>query len=192
MKALGPTRFHWVRHGPTHAKALIGWTDLPADLGDTAALARLRAHLPYAPVISSDLLRAVQTADAIAETRPRLPHAPALREINFGAWEGLHHSAVPDQAHIRAYWDTPGDIAPPGGESWNALCSRINAAVDMLLAVHSGDLIVVAHFAVILTQVQRARGLTAYQTLGQPIDNLSVTEIFRHADWKAGRINHKP
>lgn len=186
------TRFHFVRHGPTHAKALIGWTDLPADLSDSAAVQGLHAHLPNAPVISSDLLRAVQTADAIAAGRPRLPHDPRLREINFGAWEGLHHSAVPDQALIRAYWDTPGDIAPPGGESWNALCGRVNAAVDVLAQQHHGDLIVVAHFAVILTQVQRARAISAYATFGQPIDNLSVTEITFDGRWQAGRVNHRP
>jgi len=28
-----------VRHGPTHAKAMIGWTDLPADLSDAGAIA---------------------------------------------------------------------------------------------------------------------------------------------------------
>jgi alpha-ribazole phosphatase len=28
---------------------MVGWTDLPADLSDTAALARLSAHLPPRP-----------------------------------------------------------------------------------------------------------------------------------------------
>ena len=35
------TRFWWVRHGPTHEKAFTGWRDVPADLSDSAALARL-------------------------------------------------------------------------------------------------------------------------------------------------------
>jgi alpha-ribazole phosphatase len=35
------TRFWLVRHGPTHAKAMVGWSDLPADLSDTAALSRV-------------------------------------------------------------------------------------------------------------------------------------------------------
>ena len=65
------TRFHLVRHGPTHAKSMVGWSDLPADLSDTAALARLEAALPReAVVISSDLIRAVATADAIQGDRP--------------------------------------------------------------------------------------------------------------------------
>jgi broad specificity phosphatase PhoE len=186
-------RLFWVRHGPTHAKGMIGWTDLPADLSDSAALDRLAATLPDAPVISSDLQRATTTADAIARNRPRLPHDPSLREIHFGDWESLHHSAVPDQTRLRAYWEAPGDIAPPGGESWNAVAARVNASVDRLLSNHTGDLILVAHFGVILTQVQRALGITAYQAFGHRIDNLSVTEIaLRATSWEAVRINHIP
>ena len=82
------TQFFLVRHGPTHLKSMIGWTDAPADLSDVAALSRLSAHLPQdAVVVSSDLIRAVTTADAVQGTRPRLPHDPDLRELNFGRWE---------------------------------------------------------------------------------------------------------
>ncbi len=67
------SRIWLVRHGPTHAKGMVGWTDLPADLSDGAALARLNAHLPQVPVISSDLTRAVATADAL-HSLPGRPH----------------------------------------------------------------------------------------------------------------------
>jgi len=113
------SRIWLVRHGPTHAKGMVGWTDLPADLSDGAALARLNAHLPQVPVISSDLTRAVATADAL-HSCPRLPHDADWRELHFGAWEmqtfAEVEAASPD--HIRAFWETPGEISPPGGESW--------------------------------------------------------------------------
>ena len=81
------TRLCLVRHGPTHAKTMVGWSDLPADLSDTAALDRLSSYLPpEALVISSDLSRAVATADAVQGARRRLGHDPDLREMNFGAW----------------------------------------------------------------------------------------------------------
>ena len=49
------TRLFLVRHGPTHAKTMVGWSDLPADLSDRAALDRLAGFLPdQATVISSD------------------------------------------------------------------------------------------------------------------------------------------
>jgi alpha-ribazole phosphatase len=191
------TRFWWVRHGPTHARAFAGWRDIPADLSDHAALARLDAHLPQGAVlISSDLIRASATADAIARTRHRLPHDPALREMHFGDWDGLTFTQVsegwPDLS--RAYWETPGDIAPPGGESWNTAAARVTAAADALMSAHRGrDIVVVAHFGAILTQVQRALGITPQAVLSQPIDNLSVT-CLQHdgSTWTAQQINHVP
>ena len=189
------TRLHLVRHGPTHAKSMVGWSDLPADLSDAAALARLAAHLPAeATVISSDLLRATATADAIQGARTRLPHDPRLRELNFGAWELRRFKEIEaeDPAHIRAFWETPGAVCAPGGESWDQLRARADAAIDALIADHAGrDLIVVAHFGLILTQLQRALRIDATEAFGQRIDNLSVTEIdCAPTGWRAGRINH--
>lgn len=109
------TTFHMVRHGPTHEKTFVGWRDVPADLSDTQALARLDAALPRdALLISSDLIRAVHTADAIGMGRQRLPHDPDLREFDFGDWDGRHHTEV-SESHpdlSRAFWETPATYAP--------------------------------------------------------------------------------
>jgi broad specificity phosphatase PhoE len=184
------TRFWLVRHGPTHAKTMIGWTDLPADLSDTAALQRLCAHLPQAPVISSDLARAVATADAL--NRPRLPHDPDFREIHFGTWEARPFAEVEAESPtlIRAFWDQPGDIRPPGGESWNDLTARTHAALDRLQGT-APDLIVVAHFGPILCALQRAAALTPLQAFAHRIDNLSVTCVTL-APPQVHAINHRP
>jgi alpha-ribazole phosphatase len=170
------TRLWLVRHGPTHSKAFAGWRDIPADLSDTDAMARLNAHLPAGvPVISSDLIRASATADALSLDRPRLPHDSDLREFHFGDWDGLDFAEVsmrwPDLS--RRYWEEPGHISPPGGESWVAAAQRIDGAIDRL-AQHP-EVIVVAHFGAILTQYQRAARITPYEALAQRIDNLSVT-----------------
>lgn len=188
------TRLWLVRHGPTHAKSMVGWSDLAADLSDTAAIARLRAHLPDAPVVSSDLARAVTTADALLP-RTRLPHDPHLREINFGAWELRTFAEVEaeDPHTIRAYWETPGTIAPPDGESWDTIKARVDTAIDSYLAQGHADLIVVAHFGVILTQLQRALGVGAYEAFSHKINNLSVTQLhFGAQGWGIGSINHCP
>lgn len=186
------TRFWLVRHGPTHAKAMIGWTDLTADLTDTAALARLNAHLPpKAPVISSDLSRAIATADALGD-RPRLPHDPALREIHFGQWETRTFAEIDTETPdlIRTFWEEPGDSRPPGGESWNELTARSWAALDRLQG-QVPDLIVVAHFGPILAALQRAGGLTATQVFAHKIDNLSVTCLTLSPP-AVHAINHRP
>lgn len=188
------TRWHWIRHGPTHQKSFTGWRDVPADLSDTAAIARLSQALPKdAVVVSSDLSRAVKTADAISGSRHRMPHDPGLREFHFGAWDGVHFSRVAeqDEALSRAYWETPGDHAPPGGESWNAAAKRVAASVRRIEAMGISDVVIVAHFGVILTQVQVTLGITATQVLGHKIDPLSLT-VLRPSDGVAECINHLP
>ena len=190
------TRFWWVRHGPTHAKAFAGWRDIPADLSDVAVLNRLNAHLPArALVVSSDLIRASATADVLSKTRQRLPNNASLREFHFGEWDGLGFEQVsaqwPDLS--RQYWEEPGHIAPPGGESWHGAEARISGAVQSLLTHHEGhDIIVVAHFGTILTQYAIVAGLSPYQALAQKIDNLSVTCLELGATPKVVSINHIP
>lgn len=183
---------HWVRHGPTHARGMVGHRDLPADLSDAGAIERLRTLLPEgAPVTSSDLRRASATADAIAAggARPRLAPDARLREIDFGDWDGLAPAEVPDQARLRAFYETPGTVAPPGGESWDALAARVAPAVADLLAMGHAHVIVVAHLGVILTQVQRARGVSAYEAFAQALEPLSVTRIATHPRWRIEAVN---
>jgi broad specificity phosphatase PhoE len=191
------TRWWWVRHGPTHQKNLVGWRDVPADLSDVAKIDRLRQALPQdAVILSSDLMRAHDTANAITTGQNRLTSERDLREFNFGEWDGLHFSQISerDKALSRAFWEQPGDTAPPGGESWNALAQRVGRVVDRINADNpETDVIAVAHFGVILTQLQRGLGTTAYQTLAHTIDPLSVT-VLVHEDgrWHVDRINHQP
>lgn len=190
------TRFWWVRHGPTHQKTFTGWRDVPADLSDTAAIARLQEYLPEgAALVSSDLQRARTTADAIGLGRLRLPHEPDFRELDFGVWDGLHFSEVakmhPELS--RAYWETPGDVKPPEGESWNELHARLRPKMAEL---HNGphrDVVIVAHMGVILSQIERALGVSAYQAMSHQIEPLSVTRINIGPDgWRADVINHQP
>lgn len=185
-----------VRHGPTHQTAMTGWRDVPADLSDRAAIARLAAYLPQqATLVASDLMRARTTADALERGQRRLPDRPGLREFDYGQWDGLPWQEVaagwPDLS--RQYWENPGDIAPPGGESWHDGEARVCAEIDKLLRAAPADLIVVAHMGVILTQLRRAQGIGAAAVLAQRIDPLSVTCLTVAADgWSVGAINHRP
>lgn len=171
---------------------MIGWTDLPADLTDRAALARLAAALPPdAPVVSSDLCRAIDTAVALAGDRPRLPPDPRLREMHFGAWETRAHDEIEAESPdlIRAFWDRPDEVRPPGGESWRDMARRVSDAADALAGT-GRDVVVVAHFGPILSQVQRARPQTGFS---QAIAPLSLTRLVRQAgQWQVALVDHKP
>ena len=182
------SRLWWVRHGPTHARGMVGWSDLAADLSDAVALARLHARLPAgAVVVSSDLRRSRDTAAALGRGIDAV--LPALREMHFGAWEGRRHDEISAEAPdlARAFWTEPGDVRPPGGESWNDLRARVGSAVEGLVAAYPGrDIVAVAHFGVILTQVQRARAISAHAALAQHIAPLSLTRLERMGPGPSG------
>jgi alpha-ribazole phosphatase len=188
------TTWHWVRHGPTHQKTFTGWRDVGADLSDMTAVRRLADHLPgNAVVISSDLIRSVDTASALQGSRLRLAHDPGLREFHFGTWDGVHHSTVSENHPnlSRSYWEEPGDHAPPGGESWNKAAARVAMSVRRIEAAYpDADIIAVAHFGVILTQIQAVLGISAQEVLAQKIDPLSVTTL-HPATSTALVINHR-
>ncbi len=175
--------YFWIRHGPTNVSGLNGWTDVAVDLSDTKNLTWLNDALPLdALVIASDLQRASQTADAIQGPRIRLPDEKDLRELHFGEWEGKTPQEVAeiDQVLSIEFWEKPGDIKAPGGESWNDLCHRVGKVVDNLSRKYPDkNLVLVAHYAVILTQIQRALGVPSMQVMHRKISNLSLTKITR-------------
>ena len=173
--------YFWIRHGPTNVSGLNGWTDVAVDLSDTRTLSWLNDSIPQdALLIASDLQRASQTADVIQGSRTRLPDEKNLRELNFGEWEGKTPQEVADVDRVLSieFWERPGDIKPPGGESWNDLCHRVNKVVDNLSCTYPDkNLVFVAHYAVILTQIQRVLGVPSIQVMHRKIYNLSLTKI---------------
>jgi broad specificity phosphatase PhoE len=190
------TRWWWVRHGPTHQAALTGWRDVPADLSDHAALNRLAATLPAgAALVSSDLSRARATADLLAEGRVRLPDEPGLREINFGEWDGRTAGEIAETwpELSRSYWQTPGDSAPPGGESWNRMTARVGQVIARLDGAGHGDIVAVAHQGVILAALAEAARLPPRAALAFALAPLSLTRLTRAGEgWRVEGVNLPP
>lgn len=184
-----------IRHGPTHARGMVGWSDIPADLSDTATLAWLDSQLPAnAPIVSSDLARARDTADAIPGNRPRLPDEPALRELHFGDWELKTRDEIEDIDAFHAFWKAPGARSTPGGESWTGFMARVTGAMTRLFDTHDAqDLVITAHFGVILGLVAQARNLPPNEVFGTKIHNFSLTELHgTPGNWTPVRVNHLP
>ena len=187
----------WVRHAKTHTKALIGWTDIDADLSDQSTIKWLQGRIPEnALIISSDLKRASATADAITQNRCRLPDHKGLREINFGLWEGKTADEV-SQSHpeeSRLFWSNPMSARPPNGESWQELTHRAAAVIDQIINDHPNQTIVlVSHFGTILSQASRADNADRHDLHIKHIQNLSMTEMsHENGKWKLVAFNELP
>ena len=148
------TRVWLIRHGASTALPglAIGVTDPPlSDLGRSQArsAAAALADRPLVRVLSSDLKRAFETADLIA-ARHRLvvETSKALREIDFGKWEGrdLGDLWLEDSAAARA-WERDVRHTPRAfGENVGELERRVAAFWQQRAALlDGGEVAIVGH-----------------------------------------------
>eukprot|EP00197_Chlamydomonas_leiostraca_P008106 CAMPEP_0202867708 /NCGR_PEP_ID=MMETSP1391-20130828/9580_1 /ASSEMBLY_ACC=CAM_ASM_000867 /TAXON_ID=1034604 /ORGANISM="Chlamydomonas leiostraca, Strain SAG 11-49" /LENGTH=232 /DNA_ID=CAMNT_0049547771 /DNA_START=6 /DNA_END=701 /DNA_ORIENTATION=+ len=169
-----------VRHGETDwnlGHRLQGQLDPPLNAtgrAQAAALAEYFAGQRVHAVWSSDLARAVQTAEALAAPHG-LPVAttPGLRERHLGLLQGL----TPEEAvaaQPAAFEALRGGLTariPGGGESAQDVHDRVAAEVQRIAALHPGQRVaVVAHGGVIHALHWRATG----RPLGTRVVNASV------------------
>ncbi|ROZ77702.1 histidine phosphatase family protein [Ramlibacter sp. WS9] len=163
------TRIIAVRHGETawNVDARIqGQLDI--GLNDTGRWQARRvgealASEPITAVYSSDLGRAHETAQAVAEVAGIPVVADeGLRERSFGIFEGKTfdeiHETWPDHAHN---WRKriPEWQPPEGGESLLELRERVTRTMHELAARHPGEqIVVVAHGGVLDTLYRVATG----------------------------------
>lgn len=144
-----------------------------------AAAARLVAGMAPSRIVSSDLVRARATADALAAvTGLRVDIDKRLREIDVGAWQGLTFDEVarrfPDEA---AQWRDGGEGRRGGGETLVEVGTRAMAAVDDALAAlpDGATLAVVTHGAA-------GRALVA-KLVGLPVDTWHALGSLANCRW---------
>ena len=142
-----------IRHGAIEAtradgtRACIGWTDLALSepTVTSAQMSALAERLVGArEVISSDLVRASQTAQMLADVLGvPVRREPRLRELHFGDWEGRTWPEVEaqDPTGYWAFMEAWETCPTPGGESYHALQARVASWFEQA----NGDEIVVAH-----------------------------------------------
>ena len=185
-----PTRLLLLRHGQTERSAqrrYSGRADLPlTELGErqaAAAAARLATTDNVAAVVSSPLLRARQTAQPVADALgiPLTVH-DGLIETDFGAWDGLTFAEASAQdPDLHARWLTDTSVAPPGGESMDAVHRRVRRARDQLIAEHgTATLIVVSHVTPIKALLRMAldAGPSLLHRLHLDVASLSIAEFY--------------
>ena len=176
MPSQHSTRITAVRHGETawnRDTRIQGSLDIALNAtGQWQArqLAHALADEPPCAIYSSDLQRALATAQAVAErTAAPLHLAPGLRERRFGIFEGRTFADIEAELpeHARRWRQREPDYAPEGGETLLQLRERVLHTTDTLAARHPGEhIVLVAHGGVldVLYRSTARLGLQAART----------------------------
>jgi len=160
-----PTVTLLLRHGQTPMsvqKRYAGLSDVPlTEVGvqQAAAAAKRLASAGLAAIVTSPLARAVRTAEEVAAaTGAPVEAEEGFRETDFGAWDGLTFAEVRERwpAELTAWLADPA-VAPPGGESFADVSSRVEGALRRVLAGYQGQtVLIVSHVTPIKTLVAAA------------------------------------
>ena len=184
----------FVRHAATSwtGSRYCGRTDLPLSDAGRAAAARLAAELgpslpPGIRIVSSPLLRARQTATAIAlaVSSASLEVDARWSESDFGSAEGLTYDELTLAAPDIAVRLADGDVAIdwPGGETALALAARVEAAWRDLSG-DGGPTLVVSHGG----PLRIAIALASNRSVGE-VDMPEPCAVWRTPPGQPGRVS---
>ncbi len=180
-----------VRHGETEGNAarVVQRPDNPLSPRGVVQAARLAHRLKQegiARILSSDLARAVTTAEALQRaTGVPLSFEPLLQERNFGDLRGTPYAGLD--------FDLFGlDYAPPNGETWPVFHARVDRAwarVQALAQATDGNLAIVTHGLVCRSLAARHLILPDGETVPLRWENTSVTIVECPPPWRVRLLN---
>ncbi|HOO56444.1 MAG TPA: histidine phosphatase family protein [bacterium] len=162
-----------------------GHTDIPLNekgVAQASALADALAAYGIDVICSSDLSRAVHTANIIHERSPgvRQIYTPLLRERNWGVIEGKRWPEIesdfkPDAEQIRS--GSP-DYAPAGGESKNDVAARVKELQESILPeLYGKTILIVAHGGICGVMIRLALGIDLSVRTPFRVDNCSISVV---------------
>lgn len=180
-----------IRHGETvgNAARIVQRPDSPLSprgLEQAERLARRLASAGIGRIVSSDLVRALATAERLQRlTGAPLSLEPLLQERNFGDLRGTPYAELAVDMFAL-------DYAPPNGETWDALHVRVDRAwarVQALAAATLGHLAVVTHGLVCRSLAARHLVLPEGQAVPLRWENTSVTIVEFPPPCRVGLLN---
>ena len=185
-----PTRLLLLRHGETalsvqHRYSGRGNPEL-TERGRqqaTAAARHLGRRGEIAAVVSSPLSRARETAEAVAQALgTSVTLDEGLIETDFGQWEGLtFREAAERDPELHRRWLADTSVAPPAGESFDAVHRRVAQVRDELVRSYGGStILVVSHVTPVKTLLRMALdcGPSLLYRLHLDLASLSIAEFY--------------
>lgn len=171
---MSETHLYLVRHGRTEWNAqgkVQGRIDIPLDetgREEARALAELLSYLPFVAVYASDLLRAKQTADIVANSyQCQVYTDPLLREVSYGQIEGMlwedFRVAYQEQRMQYALLSKEKRFAhryTESSESYQEVIDRVIPCLHTIASQHRGKhIMVVCHGGVLKALAAHLGGL---------------------------------
>ena len=164
------TRVLAIRHGETDwnvERRIQGQLDVPLNATGRWQVDRLAlavADEGLAAVYASDLLRAFETAQAVARgSGQAIVTDVGLRERGFGAFEGLSYAEIsqrwPEQSQRWRRRDP--EFGAPGGETLNQFYARSVSTAARLAALHPGQTIALVSHGGVMDCLYRAASRVA-------------------------------
>lgn len=196
------TRLILVRHGETDWNRQLrfqGQVDVPLNATGREQAQRVARRLATGTVdrvVSSDLSRARQTAEPLADWLARRGgpdpiETAALREQNFGLVDGMSVDEIKRQ-HPAAWNEWVGfdaDYAFEGGESTRTFHARVLSGLQALVDAHAGQTLVVVTHGGVLDMVWRsARAQPLHGPRQTHIPNGGVNQVQVHVENDAHRL----
>ena len=174
-----------VRHGITEwhtARKVLGHRDIGLNekgLEQARAAAEALARVPIAEVLSSPLVRAVQTAEIIAEKfKVPLARDPRLADFRVGKWEGMGYDEVTASAEYQRFLANPLSERIPGGEDLKQIRDRAVGAVEQALrdAPAGESMAIITHAGIVRVVLSHYLGmnLANYHRLRAAPGSISV------------------
>ena len=158
------TRICFIRHGETDwnaEKRIQGHTDISLnEVGRAQALAMAfnAAHQRFHAIYSSDLLRAQETAQVLAQREDHtVKLLPQLRERHYGIFQGITAAQGAErypQAYAH-YLARDLDYDFETGESLRGFAERVSEGIDWLVRHHSGQTIAAVSHSGVLDVIYR-------------------------------------
>ncbi len=168
------TTVYVIRHGESVGnlhRICLGHTDLDlTDLGLMQAqkTADALADVDFSAIYSSDLIRAVHTAEPHAAIRGlKINTSEDFRELYFGNWENASVLMLKEKFHEQfmiGWRQNFGTFTAPEGESVVEMAERMARGIEKIARMHAGEkILLTSHAAAIRALWGKISGFEAHE-----------------------------
>ncbi|ALC06409.1 bifunctional RNase H/acid phosphatase [Corynebacterium deserti GIMN1.010] len=185
-----PTRLLLLRHGQTAMSAARQYSGRSnpklSELGEQqaqAAARRLADRGGIDAIVASPLIRTRQTAEAVASLMGmEVRIVDGLIETDFGLWDGKSFDEARNlDPELHDKWLADTSVAPPGGESLQAVSKRVKKTREQLQQDYgAANVLVVSHVTPIKAIVRQAldAGPSFFHKAHLDLASLSIAEFY--------------